>query len=62
MREGGLLRVVRFSRLCSAEVWSGALGGEQLHDGLKKLNVRPAILLLPEDFDEITNNRLQELG
>jgi hypothetical protein len=29
----------------------------QLHDGLKKLNVRPRVLLLPEDYDEITNSR-----
>jgi hypothetical protein len=27
----------------------------QLHEGLKKLNIKPQIKFLPEDFDEFTN-------
>ncbi len=30
--------------------------GMQLHDGFKKLNVRPSIELSPEDFDEFSCN------
>ena len=40
----------------SKRIWTPVFG--QLHDGLKKLNVKPTIMLLPEDYDEITNNRL----
>ncbi len=28
----------------------------QLHDGFKKLNLKPAINFSPEDYDEFTNS------
>jgi hypothetical protein len=29
--------------------------GQQLHEGLRKLSLRPPINFSPEDFDELTN-------
>ncbi len=36
----------------------------QLHDGFKKLNLKPAINFSPEDYDEFTNfgSRVQNSG
>jgi hypothetical protein len=33
----------------------------QLHDGLKKLHVRPSIELSPEDFDDFAGNGCEKI-
>jgi hypothetical protein len=45
----------RKKRYLSHVFGGGGMGNGQLHEGFKKLNLKPSINFSPEDFDEFTN-------